>query len=85
MVKDELNKHRYMDIKNSDWIRLYISRIMGCFFPVFCFRKKAIFERLYDRGQERIEKELDIVKIIKSIRNIKILMKNSFMDDEIRY
>ena len=42
-----------------------------------------MFIKLYDRGKNRIEGELDIVKIIKSIRNMKILMKNSFMNEEV--
>ena len=36
-------------------------------------------------GKRRIEKELDIVKIMKSIRNVKILMKNSLMSDEVAF
>jgi hypothetical protein len=32
-----------------------------------------------------MEKELDIVKILKSLRDIKILMKNSLMTPEIKY
>ena len=41
--------------------------------------------KLYERGQDRIESELNIVKIMKSMRDMKILMKNSLMDNQIRY
>ena len=30
---------------------------------------------MYDKASDRIERETDLIKIIKSIRNIKILMK----------
>ena len=36
-------------------------------------------------GKKRIEKELDIVKIMKSIRNVKILMKNSLLSKDVRF
>lgn len=36
-------------------------------------------------GKKRIEKELDIVKIMKSIRNVKILMKNSLLSQDVKF
>lgn len=84
-IKEELFKHRYIDIKNIDWIRLYFARVLGCFCPRFMFKKRDQFLKMYERGQGRIESELNIVKIMKSVRNMKILMRHSFMDDEIKY
>ena len=37
-------------------------------------------QRLYLLGQDRLEKECDIVKIIQGIRNLKIISKNTIMD-----
>ena len=36
-------------------------------------------------GKRRIEKELDIVKLMKSIRNVKILMKNSLLSPDLKF
>jgi hypothetical protein len=36
-------------------------------------------------GKRRIEKELDIIKIMKSIRNVKILMKNSLLSPDVKF
>jgi hypothetical protein len=36
-------------------------------------------------GKRRIEKELDIVTIMKSIRNVKILMKNSLLSPDVKF
>jgi hypothetical protein len=34
-IKSELRKHRYIDVKNIDWIiRLYFARVLGCFCPI---------------------------------------------------
>jgi hypothetical protein len=41
--------------------------------------------KVLNEGKERIEKELNVVKIMKSIRDIKILMKNSMMSPDIRF
>lgn len=41
--------------------------------------------KLVKEGKKRIEKELNIVKIMKSLRDIKILMKNSMMSPDIRF
>lgn len=78
-MKDEILKHRYIDIKTKYWVKLYFARVMGgCFCDKF-FKRKEKFVKLYERGQDRIEAELNIVKIMKSMRDMKILMKNSLM------
>jgi hypothetical protein len=41
--------------------------------------------KVLNEGKERIEKELNIVKIMKSVRDIKILMKHSMMSPDIRF
>ena len=62
-----------------------MARILGCFFPKSCFSRRDMFLKLYERGQDRIDTELDVVKMMKSLRDIKILLKSSIMDDEIKY
>lgn len=46
-------------------------------------KKKML--KVLNEGKERIEKELNIVKIMKSVRDIKILMKHSMMSPDIRF
>ena len=36
--------------------------------------------RLYDKGEKMIEKNMDMVKIIRSLRNLKIFIKNTVLD-----
>ena len=36
--------------------------------------------RLYTQGQERMEKEFDVVKIIRSVRNVKTFVSSSLMN-----
>ena len=37
-------------------------------------------QEVYEIGQERFNNETDIVEIVKSIRDMKILLKNTLMD-----
>ena len=39
----------------------------------------------YKLGKERVEKELNISKLVKNLRNLKILIKNSFLNDKIGF
>jgi hypothetical protein len=36
--------------------------------------------RLFRRGEELIDKEMDMVKIIKAIRNLKVVLKSRLID-----
>ena len=40
---------------------------------------------MYEDGTQRIEAELNIVKVIRALRNIKILMRNSLMSKRVKY
>ena len=40
---------------------------------------------LYKLGKERIQKELDVSKLVKNLRNLKILVKNSFLNEKIGF
>lgn len=39
--------------------------------------------KLFDLAEEKLEKEMNMTKIIKGLRTIKILMKNSLLSKEI--
>ena len=84
-MKDEILKHRYIDIKTKYWVKVYFARILGDCCCNCMFKRKDRFMKLYERGQDRVEAELNIVKIMKSLRDMKILMKNSMMDKQVRY
>ena len=80
-MKNEILKHRYIDIKTKYWVKLYFARIFGSCCCGNMFKRRTRFMKLYERGQDRIESELNILKIMKSMRDMKILMKHSLMDN----
>ena len=51
--------------------------------PKTCFKKKLSFKKLYNEGEKKIEKMLDLLRIIEDNRKFKIILKNSLMNDEI--
>jgi len=67
-------------------ILLYVSDSpFGFLIPSFMWKKKKKLLKMLHDGKKRVEKELDIVKIMKSIRNVKILMKNSLLSKDVKF
>ena len=86
MVKNEVQKHKHIRIKFWENLLLFISDSWFSFIvPHKFWTKKRKLLKLLREGRKRIEKELDIVKIMKSLRDIKLLMKNSLMTPDIKY
>ena len=65
---------------------MFFSKIFG---KLLCFskwwKKHEKLKKLYEKGSEKIKTELNIVKIVKDLRNLKILIKNSLMDPQIKF
>ena len=51
--------------------------------PKSCFKKKLALKKLYQVGENKIIKMLDILRIIKDNRKFEIILKNSLINDEI--
>ena len=58
--------------------------MLGCLFPSRLWKNKEKLTKLYEKSSEKIDHHLNIVKIIKNLKYIKILMKNSLMDKYIK-
>jgi len=64
---------------------LFFSNLMGSLSMCgFCWKKNDKMTKMYEEASDRIDAELDIVKLLRNIRNSKILLE-SMMDDGIRY
>ena len=65
---------------------LYLKRILGFECINRCWKNGSKYEKVFKKGQQRIDAELNIVKLMNNLRNIKILLKASLMKDpDIRY
>lgn len=86
VLEKEIHKHRYIKVKMVDKVLLFLALKLGSCFPLFaCWKRGRKFKKMYETGQERLEKELNIVKILRSLRFIKILMKNSLMSPQVKF
>mmetsp|Transcript_9208 Transcript_9208/g.15487 ORF Transcript_9208/g.15487 Transcript_9208/m.15487 type:complete len:175 (+) Transcript_9208:410-934(+) len=82
----ELKSHQEIRLKFKDSLRLFLARFVSKrIFMNFCWRKKDKLINLYEQSVERIESELDVIKIIKGLKDLKILMKNSVLNPEVKY
>lgn len=85
-IKSEIKLHKPIRLKLRDSIRLFFQNTLGCFSPFsLCWKNKDKMMKLYSRSRERIDSELNIVKILSSLRDIKILMKHSLMSPQIKH
>ena len=83
---NEVKIHRHFRIKFYENILLYFSSSwIGFLIPECFWKKKKKLLKVLNIGKDRIESDLNVVKIMKSIRDIKILMKNSMMSLDIRF
>jgi len=85
-IAQEFKKNRYASIKLLDKVLLYISLTMGGWLiPSKLWWKKDKLIKFYNRGSDRIEARLNMVKIAKNQTDMKVLLKNSMMNEDILY
>jgi hypothetical protein len=67
----EINLYKY------DSFCLFLSGILGKFFPFKkCWPKYKKMKKIFDEGIERVNNEMNILHIIKLVREVKILLKH---------
>ena len=77
--------HKVIRVSSFDSCQLFVALILdvcfcSCLFNAFCCLKKDVtskYKSLYRIGERKIEKELNIVHIIKSIRDLNFFMKKT--------
>lgn len=77
-------KHRHINISMKDSCCLFISNKLGCLFPSFCWSKRDKLTKVFKTSADRIETELDVIKVMRSIRRQRILLKSKMMDKQTR-
>lgn len=68
-----------------DQIALYTANRLGCLFPCICWKKRDKLQRLYTFSEDRIQKELDLIKVVRNMKSFKILLKNFLMTDKVKF
>jgi hypothetical protein len=84
-IAAEIENHHPVHIRFLDSVRLFIANQLGCLFCNCLWSKKRQYQRLYDKGQERIEEQLDIVKLLRNLKDMNILLKSSLMSKKVLF
>ena len=77
--KIELAKHRPIKIRLKDSLCLFCSYRLGYLFPNKCWSKKSKFQKLFSETKLKLNKNLNIVKIVRDLRNLNVLSRHSLL------
>ena len=79
-------RHRAINIGCYDSMCLFVSNLLGDLFCCkLCWNKQEKLTKVYEETNDRLESELDIVKLLRTLRNSKILLKNTILNDKMRF
>lgn len=86
-VEEEVLKHYRIKLSARQKLSMFIMSKCKCFkkcmAPAGSNNEKLM--KLYKLGQERLHNDLSMEKMVKSIRDMKILLKNKFLDDDLKF
>ena len=85
--KKEISKHRLIRMSFKDsfllFLQNYCPRVIMYCCPCWKHNKQII--KLYQDGKMRIEKDLNIIKLVRNLKRLKIIMKSSLMDKDVKF
>ena len=69
-------RNNYISLKIKDRVMLAIYRRLNLKCPMCMWKKREKILKLADTGKQMINREFDMLKIIKNLRDLRILMKH---------
>ena len=84
-ISQRISKHRIIKVRLLDSICTFLCKGSLSFLNCGLWKKRDKFIYLFREGRKRIDKELDIVKLIKNVQNTQILLRSSVMDSRTRF
>ena len=81
-MKIESRKHYTIALRFKDHLFLFLSQFVFC--GKNCWSRKDKFTYLYDESCEKLDKQFNVIKILKNLKRTKILVKNSLMTPHIK-
>lgn len=82
--------HRMIKLNTATSFKVFVANMFGPFFCCYsccCISKKQMtkYRYLIKEGEEKLDNDLDIVFLIKSIRNLNIFMKNTLKSKRTKF
>lgn len=85
-VEQEANNHSPIKLSVRNKAKLFLLKTFD--YAVCSFKKSFLSRRLlklFKLGNSRLEVDLNIEKIIKSLRDLKILLKSNVLDEDLAF
>ena len=80
-MSDKDNK--YINLKSWDRVKLFLYRRFNLKLPQRCWSKRDKLIKLTQESKQKLDREFDMLKIIKNLRDLRILMQSKFLNGEI--
>jgi hypothetical protein len=64
----EIDKHNVISIRVCDKLKLFFSQYLGKLYSRKFWKRKDKFQKLYDIGYEKIKKDFNVIKLLKTFR-----------------
>lgn len=90
-MKNEIRQHRISFMSLLDEMFLFVHQAFDSLFckvkfcKIFGEKKRVKLLKFYKESRHRIQKELNVIKLIHSMSLMKSFLKNSFMNDDIKF
>lgn len=76
-MKKESEKHYTIALRFKDHLLLFLNQFVYC--GKTCWKRKEKFSYLYEESCEKIDAQFNVIKILKHLKRVKIVVKNSLM------
>ena len=80
---EEIKKHHIIRISNLNNVKLFLANFFNRLCCSCCWKKKEKFQSLFEQCQDKVDSQLDVMKLIQNLAKLKIILKNSLMSPEI--
>ena len=84
-VKTQELQHKQINISLKSSVRLYLQNYLSSWFGFQLYTPKGKLQKLYEQGQDKLEGEMNIVKIIRNLKFLRILMKKYVADEQMQF
>lgn len=82
----EIKKHKLIKIPTKEKLLMFFHvYIPQCISKLFSWRKKESFLRLYNEGKQKIDRDLNVIRLVKNLNFLKIFMNNNLMSEKVRW
>ena len=87
VLKHEFRKHRFINLSSRDNFLLFIHTIFGFMMckRVCPWSKRDKLMKLYTRSKIHIQQDFNILEIVKTLKLIKVAMKNSILTKKVKF